>query len=415
MFCVVYFYGGVAKIQMDWLFRAEPLFTWFFKGSHFFPRPLIGKVVGNEELLLMVSFGAVYFSFFVDLFGSFLHLFPRTRSLALFLSVLFHLLNSQIFRIETFPLTMIVSSVLWLEPQTCQKIFPFSVPLSLSNKKSEIAPTKNSCFLLTALIFLIIQLLLPLRPYLLSQDPNWTNEGSLFSWRMMLNQEDTLVKWLVKDNENKEVPPRFWSIQSSMRGVNLTDYVREQLKQDPLMIQDFSHSFAVPFSRSLGLSPNISVFVEAWRSLNGRPFQRWIDPNADLLLHSVYPWQTSIPWLLPRLKDVNSMEFLSSLPVIQREWERKGYELLFFSDSPGGTWEGFFQPFAHDLFLVSIKGEILLELDGQPNKLLQIGKEERIPFEQYHALTNQGKTSSTWFYAWKKPAKIPFSRAILMD
>ena len=93
---VPYFFGAIAKINWDWLVRAEPMTTWLRSGG--------AKDFGFEWLRSSAS--GQFFSwsgFVLDLLVVPALLWRPTRIAAFVVITLFHLINSQIFDIGVFP------------------------------------------------------------------------------------------------------------------------------------------------------------------------------------------------------------------------------------------------------------------------------------------------------------------------
>jgi len=59
--CVVYFMGGIAKINADWL-RGEPMRIWLAERSDF---PLLGRFFHEEWMVYLFSYGGLLFDLFI--------------------------------------------------------------------------------------------------------------------------------------------------------------------------------------------------------------------------------------------------------------------------------------------------------------------------------------------------------------
>lgn len=117
--------------------------------------------------------------------------------------------------------------------------------------------------------------------------------------------QDTLLRYIAQDTAEATNP--HYSYTTDMAEIfRLTDYQRTQMKHDPVMVIQFAQHMIYPIARrkydSLngynetlaleagngGVSGNgkpsrVVMNVDIWRSLNNRPFQRWIDPETDIL------------------------------------------------------------------------------------------------------------------------------------
>lgn len=108
---VVYFFGGIAKINYDWL-DGVPLKIWLkYKKD----MPILGPLWNLDETAYFMSYAGL----FLDLFVVFLLLWKRTRIFALLMAASFHITNTIIFKIGIFPWLSLAMSVLF---------FPSSLP-----------------------------------------------------------------------------------------------------------------------------------------------------------------------------------------------------------------------------------------------------------------------------------------------
>lgn len=132
----------------------------------------------------------------VDLVGGPMLIWKKSRFIALFSHILFHTMNSFVFLIGTFPVMMLFSSFLWLDPISFDNFIKkrwkrFNENNSTQTQKIS-KNIKNYWSLfqkIFILIHLLIQTLIPLTPYILTNDPCWTKANNYFTWRMMLNEE----------------------------------------------------------------------------------------------------------------------------------------------------------------------------------------------------------------------------------
>ncbi len=105
---IVYFFGGVAKLNSDWL-QGEPVRMWLANRTDF---PLIGGYFTQEWAVYFFAYGGLLF----DLGIGFLLILKRTRVFALFMAIVFHFLNSQLFLIGIFPSLMMAATLIFAEP-----------------------------------------------------------------------------------------------------------------------------------------------------------------------------------------------------------------------------------------------------------------------------------------------------------
>ena len=261
---IAYMYGGIAKIHPDWL-RGEPMRQWLAARSDF---PLIGSLFVEEWMVYLFVYGGLL----IDLLAPPLLMWRRTRPVAFVAVVLFHLLNARLFSIGIFPWFMIAATTIFFAPDWPRRLLRKASPRIM-----ETAPRgygRGERLLVTLLaVYVLIQLLVPLRHQLYPGRVSWTEEGHNFSWHMKLRDKEAIAEFYVTDPASG----RTWEIDSS-------DYLSKRqvrkMKTRPQLILAFSHHLARVF-RNEGY-PNVEVRVRAWASLNGRPYQALVDPDIDL-------------------------------------------------------------------------------------------------------------------------------------
>ncbi|MCC9605803.1 HTTM domain-containing protein [Blastopirellula sp. JC732] len=188
---IVYFFGGVAKFNNDWL-TGEPLFG---PGNilHDFINSTIGlpDAIRPIHLCLFLAWGGLVF----DLSVSFLLLWRKTRLLGLFATIIFHVHNHFIFPIGIFPAMALSSTMIFFDPGWLRQLADWvrRPRWNLRQKTSEqhVSPSQNRPQIAWGLAialagFIAWQTSWPLRHLFVEGDANWTEEGQDFSWRMML-------------------------------------------------------------------------------------------------------------------------------------------------------------------------------------------------------------------------------------
>jgi vitamin K-dependent gamma-carboxylase len=272
---VVYFFGGIAKINPDWL-RGEPIGSWLLD---FADGPLVGPLFALPYSGLAFAWSGLA----IDLTIGFLLLWRRTFWPAVAVAVLFHLINSQIFDIGIFPFFMIATLVLFGSPDWPRVALTRLVPLADAAKPAAgPAPRAHGARLAVVVvlhIYFLAQLALPLRHWLYPGDVNWTEEGHRFSWRMKLRDKE-VVEFVVtatdpRTGEQWEVDPYD----------TLVPRQYDKMVPRPDMIQQFARHVATEYERERGARPRITVRARA--SLNGGPVGDLIDPTVDLAAEPV--------------------------------------------------------------------------------------------------------------------------------
>jgi hypothetical protein len=214
---IPYIYGGLAKLNGDWL-AGLPMHIWMSRMSgiqRFLP------VFDEHWLALIFSFGGLAF----DLAIVPLLLWRRTRDLAFAAAVAFHLMNAVMFHIGVFPWLMIAATTLFLPPdwprwlrsrlrgQTTNRT---NETVGTSSPIRPIRVIRGSPLLASLAIgFIAFQILFPLRHWLYPGNVDWTEEGMLFSWRMMLSDKPAALRFTAVDRRagrQTQIDPRDYLI-----------------------------------------------------------------------------------------------------------------------------------------------------------------------------------------------------------
>jgi hypothetical protein len=267
---VVYFYGGVAKLAPDWL-RGEPMRT---RMAHRTDFPIIGRFFREEWAVYGISYGGLL----LDLFVVPLLLWRRTRVPTFCAALVFHLINAQWWPLGVFPWLAIAATTLFLSPSWPRRIGSiFRITSSSSElKKGEgelLSPQKQRLVSSLVIVYVAIQILVPLRQFLYPGGIEWIYLEHRFSWQMVLRLQTTRAYFYVTDpNIGRTVqvkPSAFLNYPQSLR-----------MGWRPDMILQFAHYLATVIPRS-GPKP-LKVEARVLVSVNGRKPQLFIDPNVDL-------------------------------------------------------------------------------------------------------------------------------------
>jgi len=297
---IVYFYGGLAKLNGDWL-RGEPMRRWLAGDTDF---PVIGPLLTNEWMVYLFSYGGLLFDLLIVPFL----LWRRTRLVAFAFALVFHLMNAQLFHIGIFPWFAIAATTLFFPPSWPRRFVGFLRGLrrgprrSASERNHEkqetrepdtpAAPTRLRArqWVVVSLlgVFLAVQLLVPLRHFLYPGNVSWTQEGHRFSWHMMLRSVQGAAIFHATD----PVSGRTWEI-------NPRDYLSARQAMHVVLYPDMALQFSHSIAESLRTQGYEQVEVRATvvASLNGRGLQHLIDPTVDLAKQP----RTLAPasWILP--------------------------------------------------------------------------------------------------------------------
>jgi hypothetical protein len=285
---IVYFYGGIAKLNWDWL-RGEPMRHWIIESaeSNLTP-PIVRSFFEHDMAAYFFSYGGLIF----DLAIGFLLIYRKTRLVAIGVLLFFHLTNAWLFSIGIFPYLMIGAIVLFLELDTPRNILIKFIP-QLEKKKLAIAkiPAKlKKPALAFFTIYMAIQILLPFRHWLYEGNDCWTEEGHSFAWHMKLRSKKYChLNFLATDPATGKT----WEIRTEDI---LTFRQFSKMCQQPRMIYQYAQYLGKKLE-SEGIK-NPIIKVNSWARFNFRPFKRMIDPDANLY-EEEFTTFSSAKWILP--------------------------------------------------------------------------------------------------------------------
>jgi len=285
---IVYFYGGIAKLNLDWL-NGEPMRHWLEIPAGREGTPAFAaRFLESEFGVYFFSYGGVIF----ELSIGFLLICRKTRLLAFGLIFIFNLTNQWMFKIGIFPLLMIATAVIFLEPDTPRNFIKKCLP-RLKQDRLDLKP-RPSRFRKSAIsfvsIYLMIQILLPFRHWLYEGHVSWTEEGQDFAWRMKLRDKgECRLGFFATNRETGET-----SLIPLGRFLAVRQFIR--MCQRPHMIIQFAHFLGKKLEEE-GIS-NPIITARTLVSLNYRPPQSLIDPDVNLTEEEYSVFKHS-KWILP--------------------------------------------------------------------------------------------------------------------
>jgi vitamin K-dependent gamma-carboxylase len=290
---VVYFFAGLAKVNADWLWKAQPLRIWLAARSDL---PIFGSLLGQTWVAYVASWsGAIY-----DLTIVFFLMSQRTRKVAFLAVIAFHLGTWVLFNIGMFPWIMIAASTVFFSsdwprlcmahciPQTARwlrrpswtawaKSWGREVPSA-----GAIAVAHPRLLWVLLAFYAVLQVCLPLRPYLLNkEEPAWGCHGFNMAWQVMVAEKTGYVEFY-------ELDP----LTGKRRRIRTGDYITPRqemlMAQDPYLIQVLARRISADI-KARGKN-NFRIVVNAFATVNGRPSQQIVDPQADVANRSPTEW-----------------------------------------------------------------------------------------------------------------------------
>lgn len=268
--CIVFFYGGLSKINKDWLG---------------------GYTLGGEEFTffqnLFLGWGGMLF----DLLIPFLLLYRRSRWMAIGLVLLFNISNHFLFDdIAGYPLLASLSMLLFLEGSNkLERV----LGLFAKAPKLELPIKLNSGLKFTLAVYFVLQLAYPLRHLVIPGHPEWTGQGHYFAWRMKSYQKQVKLDVFAYDRETKT---RRYRLKTG-----LDDYQIQRIGGMPHMILTFGNHMRSKLEKMDGKDENLGISVDYRASLNKLPEVLAIDPNIDLTQIQFNTWRKN-QWIQSKPK-----------------------------------------------------------------------------------------------------------------
>jgi len=273
---VVYTSAGLAKLQGDWLVRAQPLRLWLPPRADL---PVVGPLLDDLATAhVMAVAGAAFDCSIVALL-----LGRRARPWAWAALVGFHVCTWLLFPIGVFPWLMIGVSTVFFAPDWPARLrtrLPLGELAIRSGGKppdliasSGVGGNRRGLLVGLAVVWVVVQVALPLRRLAYEGDHRWTGQGYRFAWNVLLVEKSGSVTFLVHDPATGRT--------RATDGSGL--YTRAQI-QVMATEPDLIHQAALALAATEADRgrPGAEVRVDAWVSFNGRPPARFIDPTVDL-------------------------------------------------------------------------------------------------------------------------------------
>jgi vitamin K-dependent gamma-carboxylase len=288
---VVYFGGGIAKLNSDWL-RGEPLRQWLAERSDFF---VLGRFFHEEWFVYLFSYGGLLLDLLIVPFL----LWRRTRALAFAAAVFFHVTNSELFNIGIFPWLALGATTIFFAPDWPRRALRWlgrtvfgrrvadPTPLPAASAP---APWRRTLLLGFVGVYLLVQVLMPLRHWLYPGKVHWTEEGHRFAWHMKLRDKEAVEFFVyavdpVTGRYDEVIPEDY-----------LTPNQFDEMSTRPDMIRQFADHVADEYEQ--GGRPRPEVYVRALVQLNDHEPRLMLDSNRNLAELRDRPFAHA-DWILP--------------------------------------------------------------------------------------------------------------------
>ncbi|AVI50386.1 hypothetical protein C5O00_04095 [Pukyongia salina] len=280
---IVYTYASIAKLYPDWL--DATVAQYFMSGKkHYW---LIGDLLQQSWVHWCIAYVGILF----DLLIVPLLLWKRTRVVAFWISVFFHLFNSIVFQIGIFPYMSMAFAFFFFSSETLQKWFLRKRKIVYTDGQI-IVPKYKPVLISVLSVYFIIQLSLPLRHWFFKDDVLWTEEAHRLSWRMMLrSKRGLLTVWIEDKSTGERERYGFSNLLSAKQNRNV------RTKPD-LLWQLAQRIKKIEAEKGR----DVAVFMDVQVKINDGEFHRLIDLETDLAAQKWHHFKHH-DWILPSPDD----------------------------------------------------------------------------------------------------------------
>ncbi len=294
---VVYVFAGLAKLNPDWLFEAQPLSIWLANHDDL---PLVGPLLAVTATAYLFSWAGALFD--CTIVGWLL--WRRSRPFAYLAVITFHTLTWLLFPIGVFPWLMIAGTLIFFSPDWPRRVVGRLRRESLDRARGGHglaaeggAPRRGRdasvgwvarAGVVALVVFAAVQVVLPLRHYAYASNVRWSEDGYRFAWRVMLSEKAGFVEFRVLDPASGER----WLVSPEEHYTPLQVRV---MSSQPDMILQAAHAVRDDFAER-GY-PDVEVRSDVFVAFNGRAPARLIDAEVDLAAVAYRPGPKA--WVLP--------------------------------------------------------------------------------------------------------------------
>jgi len=279
---VVYVFAGLGKVDVDWLVHGEPLGTWLRGRSDL---PVLGPLLAAGPTAIVLSWAGAIFDLTIVAFL----LRRRTRRAAYAAVVAFHVATAVLFpAIGVFPLVMIVLTPIFLTPTPAPTPAPSPAPTPAPSPflwRRFPPPGGNlhhkRWVTAAVVVWVAVQVLVPLRHLAYPGDVRWTEEGYRWSWRVLLTEKEGSVTFRLTD-------PSTGAERTVFPSDELAPFQVRAMSTRPDLIRQYAHHLAdVAVERG---ESRPEVRADSWVAIAGHPKARLMDPAVDLAAEPLSWW-----------------------------------------------------------------------------------------------------------------------------
>lgn len=294
-------YAGLVKINFDWL-QLEPMRMWMNALSQ--DESVFFQWLTQDWGIALASYGAIV----LHLVGAPLLLWKKTRLFVFCIYAFFHTINAFVFNIGIFPFMTIAATLLLFDPAWPRHIWQKwrsrdvakageqkGVQHIIQAKPINSGPVAQVFIVLGITVWLLVQMIVPLRPLIYSGDVAWNEAGHQFSWRMMLRAKSGWSRfYVIEQNGTRTVvdPANFLNAKQT-----------HHLACNPDLLWQFSQFLDHKYQQQG--KGDVQVFVDTACSLNTREpaplLNRLVDISAIERETPRAQWVTTLNNPLPRM------------------------------------------------------------------------------------------------------------------
>jgi len=292
---IILIYAGVVKVNSDWL-NLEPMRLWMNYKSQQHGEFL--QFLTQDWGIALACYGVIA----LHLIGAPLLFSRRFRIPVLCLYAVFHTINAFVFNIGIFPWFTLFASFLFFPPDwpkllwrklqlrfsTFQERFPVQALRhgTVYPGKSRWSMTEK-VVVVAVLGWLLVQIVVPLRHFVLPGAVAWNESGHRFSWRMMLRSKRGTAIFTAKSASG-----RVWQVDPTK---DLTADQRSKMACIPDMIWQYAQH--IEKQELQAGREAVAVYADVKCSLNARKLARMIKPDVDLT--QIKRLEPVDNWILP--------------------------------------------------------------------------------------------------------------------
>lgn len=287
---IMLIYAGLVKLTPDWL-AGQPLEIWLREAAD--PGPF-GFLFQHDWFFPVISWTVIV----LHVAGAPLLLWKRTRLAVFLIYCVFHMSNAFYFNIGIFPWMTIAATTIFFEPDWPQRfarwmLARFEPVGPMPARPTEPVRAVPRLLLGAMAAWLAVQVFLPVRGVIFpDSEIRWSGEGHRFSWRMRIYDRDAYGTFFVTAPGPDGVE-QVWVVDPE-------DHLNRRQTGKMLTRADLIHDFALHLERKWQAAghADVAVYADIQKSLNGRPYQAFIDPTVDLTKVRPHPLRSN-EWVRP--------------------------------------------------------------------------------------------------------------------